>query len=455
MSRTFSRSEVKAHGTEDKGLYIIIDSDVYEMSGFINEHPGGQTILRKFGGKDATKAFWRLLGIDKSASERDIKKAYRTLSKKYHPDKNPGDESAHQRFVEIAEAYDALSDEETRKIYDQYGHDGVTQHKQGGGPGGQHHDPFDLFSRFFGGGGHFGHGSPGQRRGPDMELRAAIPLRDFYTGATHDLGYEKQMICEKCEGSGSADGKVDTCQQCGGHGRVLQKHMLAPGIFQQVQTSCDACGGKGKTIRHKCSVCGGERIVRRPNTVTVDIEPGMPKGQRLTFENEADDHPDHVAGDLHVVILEDEPRLGDSDDTRTDGTFFRRKGDDLFWREVLSLREAWLGDWTRNLTHLDGHTVQLSRKRGEVVQPNAVEVIKDEGMPLWREDRSHHDQDHAETHGRLVVEYVVVLPDKMDKGIVKEFEAVWAKLRKKSGVDLGKDSGRPNGGARGKGRDEL
>ncbi|KAI4193735.1 MAG: hypothetical protein LQ346_003839 [Caloplaca aetnensis] len=391
--------------------------------------------------------FYKLLGINKSASERDIKKAYRTLSKKYHPDKNPGDDSAKAKFVSIADAYDALSDATSRRIYDQYGHDGLAQHRQqsqGGGGGRAQHDPFDLFSRFFGGSGHFGH-SPGQRRGPDMEVHVSVPLRDFYTGREHEFAVEKQQICEECEGSGSADGSVETCGMCGGAGRVVQKQMLAPGIYQQVQMQCERCAGKGKQIKRPCKMCGGSRVVRKKSSHTLNVEKGMPRGGKVVYENEGDESPDWVAGDLVVVVLEKEAALGAADEERVDGTFFRRKGRELFWKEVLSLREAWMGGWSRNLTHLDGHVVRLGRARGEVVQPGMVEVLKEEGMPTWMDERELHEDDA----GRLHVEYAVVLPDRMEKSMEKEFWALWEKWRRKNGVDLGKDSGRPEG------RDEL
>jgi DnaJ-related protein SCJ1 len=272
-----------------------------------------------------------------------------------------------------------------------------------------------------------------------MEVRISIPLRDFYNGHEHEFQIEKQHICEECDGTGSADKHVETCSQCGGRGMVLQKHMLAPGIFQQVQMNCDRCGGKGKTIKKPCKVCGGSRVVRKISSYTLSIEKGMPRNARVTYENEADASPDHVAGDLHVQVEELEPKIGASDEERVDGTFFRRKGHDMFWKEVLSLREAWMGDWSRNLTHLDGHVVQLSRKRGETVQPNFVEIIKGEGMPLPFEEAERTGQQY----GALHVEYVVILPDQMDKSMEKEFWSVWEKWRKKKGVNLHKDSGRP------------
>ncbi|KPI45192.1 DnaJ-related protein spj1 [Cyphellophora attinorum] len=386
----------------------------------------------------APEDFYKILGVDRSCDDRDLKKAYRTLSKKYHPDKSGGDE---KKFLEVAEAYEALSDSTTRKVYDQYGHDGLAQHKNGGGRQ-QGHDPFDLFSRFFGGGGHAG-GGGGVRRGNDMDVRLTVPLSHFYTGGDTDFTLEKQGICDDCEGSGSADGQVETCSKCGGRGAIVQKHMLAPGIFQQVQMQCDQCGGQGKSIKHKCKTCGGAKVVRRQVSLTASVEKGMPKGSKLVFENEADEHPDYVAGNLNVYLSESEPQLAENDEHRTDGTFFRRKDQDLYWKEVLSLREAWMGDWSRNLTHLDGHIVHLSRKRGEVIQPGQVESVPKEGMPTWQEGHVHEHDHDVDEFGKLYVEYVVVLPDQMESGMEKEFHAVWEKWRKKSGIDLHKDSGRP------------
>ncbi|KAI0134379.1 chaperone dnaJ 2 [Xylariales sp. AK1849] len=385
-----------------------------------------------------TEDYYNLLGISKQASDKQIKSAYRQLSKKYHPDKNPGDESAKEKFVEVSEAYEALIDAESRKIYDQYGHEGLKQRNERGG-GGQHHDPFDLFSRFFGGGGHYQRGQP---RGHNIEIKVGIALRDFYNGRETEFQWEKQQICEECDGSGSEDGVVDTCGNCGGHGVRIVKHQLAPGMFQQVQTQCDACGGRGKTIKHKCPVCSGNRVVRKVTTVPLKIDRGAARDSKIVYENEADASPDYIAGDLVVTLVEKEPDLVNDNPEHVDGVFFRRKGDDLFWREVLSLREAWMGDWTRNLTHLDGHIVHLGRKRGEVVQPGHVETVQGEGMPTWHEDG---DSVYHETQfGKLYVEYTIVLPDQLETGMEKDFWALWQKWRGKLAVDLHKDSGRPD-----------
>ncbi|KAI9712321.1 MAG: DnaJ- protein scj1 [Bogoriella megaspora] len=415
----------------------------------------------------AAEDYYKILGVDRDADERELKKAYRRLSKKYHPDKNPyvylcvycfdidlsknaialalnktlpslGDDSAKQTFVSIAEAYETLSDKTLRKVYDQYGHEGVQQHKQGGGRQAGH-DPFDLFSRFFGGSGHFGGGRGGVQRGPGMEVTVTVPLKAFYTGLESEFSVEKQMICEECSGTGSAEGEagVETCGVCGGQGKVIQRHQLAPGIFQQHQSPCEACGGKGKHVKHKCPVCKGSRVVRKVETHSLSLEKGFPVGGKISYENEADESPDWEAGDLVVVVREEDPKIDKDESERTDGAFFRRKENELWWREVLSLREAWMGGWSRNLTHLDGHTVRLGRERGEVVQPGQIDILESEGMPLFRWEGEGPE------FGKLFVEYVVVIPDQMESGMEKEFWAVWEKYRKKNGVNLMEDIGRP------------
>jgi DnaJ-related protein SCJ1 len=220
---------------------------------------------------------------------------------------------------------------------------------------------------------------------------------------------------------------------------VIQKHQIAPNFVQQMRMQCNHCHGKGKIIKHACPVCKGEKVTREHESYKLTVERGLPRSMRVTYENEADESPDWEAGDLVIEVAEADPAMAADGDReplhRTDGTFFRRKGNDLFWREVLSLREAWMGDWTRNITHLDGRTVTLARRRGETVQPGHVEVVPNEGMPLWYEDKA------VEEFGNLVVEYLVVLPDQMERGMEKDFWALWEKWRKKA-VHLGKDSGR-------------
>lgn len=136
-----------------------------------------------------------------------------------------------------------------------------------------------------------------------MEVRVSLPLRDFYNGRKTEFTIEKQAICSACEGSGSEDGHVETCGTCGGRGVRIQRQQLAPGLFQQVQMHCDQCHGKGKTIKHPCPVCSGSRVIREAETHTLEIEKGMPKGVRVTYENEADESPDYVlVGDAYTSL---------------------------------------------------------------------------------------------------------------------------------------------------------
>lgn len=345
-----------------------------------------------------------------------------------------------------------MSDPRSRQIFDQNGREAAKAHRQGGSGGhGGGEDPFDLFSRFFGGHGHFGH-APGEPRGHNIEVKVQIALRDFYNGATTQFKWDKQHICEACEGSGSADGKVTKCSTCNGQGVRIIKQQLAPGMFQQMQMRCDACGGRGKTIKNKCSVCQGQRVEKKSTTVNLKIQRGAARDSKVVYENEADQSPDWIAGDLVVNLGEKTATAAENPD-KVDGIFFRRKGDDLYWTEVLSLREAWMGDWTRNLTHLDSHVVRLGRPRGHVVHPGHVETIPGEGMPRWHEDGD--SVYHKYEFGNLYVTYDVVLPDQMNKAMEKDFWDLWEKWRNKQGVDLHKDSGRPDRPSQSPAKDEL
>ncbi|KAG6820943.1 hypothetical protein H0H93_009179 [Arthromyces matolae] len=327
----------------------------------------------------AAKTFYEDLGLNSKASEKEIKRAYKQLSKKYHPDKNKAPD-ANDKFAGIARAYEVLSNQEKRSIYDQYGEDGLKAHE-----GGQHHaNPFDMFQNFFGGG---RHQQQQTRRGPSSVSEFEISLEDVYTGASIEFKARKRILCDHCRGSGAAsDGDIHTCSTCGGSGVRLVKQQIFPGMVAQSQVTCNDCSGRGKIIKKQCPHCEGQKVVEHTAEYTLDVTPGMPEGHEVVFEGEADESPDWEAGDIILRVR-----------TRKDKGGWRRKDSSLYWKETIGVDEALLG-FERNLTHLDGHTVRLVRKG--VTQPGFVQTIQGEGMPIFEQS----------THGDLFVEYNVVLP---------------------------------------------
>lgn len=244
----------------------------------------------------AAADYYKILGVDKSASERDIKRAYRRRAQKIHPDKHP---EKHQEFIELSDAYQALSDPETRKIYDRYGAEGVKKHQTNkDNPHQQGHDPFDIFSRFFGGG-----GGGGPRRGPNKAFNLEVGVEDFYNGKTFELEYQRNVLCSHCDGSGAeSPAHIHTCETCGGRGVRIVRQQIMPGFITNAQMTCDVCGGAGTTIKKKCSKCRGHKIVQETAKIDVEIERGAKEGQEYVIEGEADEGPDYEAGDVIVRV---------------------------------------------------------------------------------------------------------------------------------------------------------
>lgn len=340
------------------------------------------------------KDYYKVLGVPRDADAKQIRSAYRQLSKRYHPDKNPGDDSAQQKFIEIGEAYEVLNDDEKRSLYDKYGEEGV---KAGGaphrGPGGGSGDPFDMFANFFGGGAGGPRGRPQKPRGRDFRTAVGLTLKDFYNGKSMDFQIQLQDICDQCKGTGSADGKTHECPVCHGRGRVIQKRQLAPGMFQQFESPCESCRGSGRKIDHLCGKCHGHGVYMNKRKYTVDVAPGEGRNHIHVFSGEANKSPEWIAGDLNVMAREiPSGNLG-----------YRRVGSNLYRTEVLSLKEALAGDWKREIPFLDNYepSIVLSRPAGKTVQDGEVEVIPDKGMPVDGQD---------DVHGNLYVEYRVVTP---------------------------------------------
>lgn len=319
------------------------------------------------------------------ATEKDIKRQFRTLSKQFHPDLNPTAE-AREKYADINRAHEILSDKKRRKMYDMRGEEGLKQLEKANEQQNRGGDPFGgLFGGLFGG------GQQQQVKGANSQVSVDIPLADIYNGKTHSFTIQKQKVCRKCKGSGAAPGSdYSVCKHCNGQGQVVQRIQLAPGFVQQVQQACPHCGGKGKQIKKKCPECKGNKVVRGESTLTVEIERGMKDGHQVVFEMEADQSPDLIPGDVILAIR-----------SKNNDVFQRKDDNDLATKVVLTMKEALLG-FTKTITHMDGHTVDVSR-RG-VTQFGTVAVIQGEGMPR---------HNIPAEKGDLYVTYEFVLPKKL------------------------------------------
>lgn len=307
--------------------------------------------------------YYEVLGVDKNANEADIKKAYRRVAMKYHPDRNPDDPQADAKFKEASEAYEILATQEKRAAYDQYGHAGVDPSMGGGGGGfggGSFSDIFgDVFGDIFGGGGNRG----GPQRGSDLRYTLDISLEDAVKGTTVEIRVPSLSSCDLCGGSGAKKGsQPTTCGTCGGAGQVRMQQ----GFFQ-VQQTCPNCRGRGKTISNPCSACRGQGRVEKSKTLSVKVPPGVDTGDRIRLSGEGEGGPESgPAGDLFVQMSVKEH------------TLFERDGKHLYCEVPISFADAALGGELEVPT-LDGRvklkipaetqTGKLFRLRGKGVKP--------------------------------------------------------------------------------------
>ncbi|GAA5996801.1 type I HSP40 co-chaperone YDJ1 [Rhodotorula paludigena] len=349
-------------------------------------------------------ALYDQLGVAPTASEAELKKAYRKLALQLHPDKNP---DAGDKFKEVSHAYEVLSDPEKRQLYDQFGEEGLSGGGMGGGMGGM--DPQDLFSQLFGGGGGFFGGGGGRggrpqgpRKGKDLVHRIKVSLEDLYKGKTSKLALQKHVLCGKCKGKGGKEGAVKTCQSCRGQGVKVVLRQLGP-MVQQIQQACTDCNGEGEIINAKdrCKECNGKKIVNERKVLEVHIDRGMKEGQTITFAGEADQAPGTEPGDV-VIVIEEKPH-----------DIFKRKGDDLFAEVEIDLLTALAGGQF-SLRHLDDRAILCTIHPGEVIKPGSVKVIPGQGMPSYR----HHEL------GDLVVQINVKFPDSLDPAALAPLESI-------------------------------
>ena len=368
-------------------------------------------------GRGATEDLYQLLGVSRDASAAEIKKAYRQLVRKHHPDANPGNKEAEEHFKKINQAYEVLSDSQKRAQYDQFG----TIGDMGGGSpfdgfGGGVGDIFgDIFDNLFGGMGGRARTSPNApRRGADLETALEVTLLEAATGVNREFQIPRWENCEDCGGSGAKAGtSPETCPQCGGRGQVEMAQHTPFGQFVTVNT-CPRCGGTGKIIKEKCPSCGGGGRVRKTHKVEIKIPPGVDTGTRLRISGEGEAGVNGgPSGDLFLLVS-----VAEHPD-------FKRDGADLHSRLFLSFPQAALG-CDVSVPLLSGETENLTIPAG--TQPGKVFRLKGKGITRLRGARGVGD-----LHAHVVVD--------VPKNLTERQRALLEELAREMKVEV-KDEGR-------------
>lgn len=349
----------------------------------------------------AKRDYYEVLGVSKSASEQEIKKAYRQKAIQYHPDKNPGDKASEEKFKEAAEAYEVLSNPEKKQRYDQFGHAGVGSSAAGGGYGGfgggmSMDDIFshfgDIFGDAFGGG--FGGSSRGGgrrvQRGSNLRVKVKLTLEEIAKGVEKKIKVNKQIVCSTCHGTGAKDSSsYHTCTTCHGSGQVRRVTSTFLGQMQTTST-CPHCNGSGKNITSKCPTCAGSGVVRGEEIVPIKLPAGVAEGMQLSVSGGGNAAPDGgIPGDLIVVIEEIKHEI------------FERDGNNLFLEYYITFPDAVFGAQVEIPT-LEGKArikIEPGTQSGKVLR------LKGKGLP---ELNSYH-------HGDLLVNINVWTPKKISK----------------------------------------
>lgn len=358
--------------------------------------------------------YYEVLGVAKGAADDEIKKAYRSLAKKYHPDLNPGDKAAEDKFKEVGEAYEVLSDQQKRAQYDQFGHSGP----QGGFGGGAGGDPFggggfgDIFESFFGGGIFGGGRRNGPEKGADLRFDVTITFQEAAFGVKKDINIMREENCPICQGSGAEPGTTaETCSTCKGSGQVRTTQNTMFGSFASVNT-CPRCQGKGKTVSTPCRHCNGAGKVRANRTLSINIPAGIDNGQAITLRGEGEaGKKGGPAGDLYIYI------------TVLPHKTFKRRGFDIYQDYNVSFAQAALGSEVQLPTLED--TIKYRIPEG--TQPGTTFRIKQRGIKKL----------NSESKGDMYITVKVEVPKRLtarQKELLREFDGGESISEKKKGL---------------------
>ena len=359
----------------------------------------------------AKRDYYEVLEVSRSASVDEIKKAYRKLAIKYHPDRNPGDAEAEAKFKEAAEAYDVLHDPQKRQQYDQFGFDAPGGGFDGGNPFGgaggfSMDDIFSMFGDVFGGhgGGFGGFGGGGQQapkyRGSDLRLKVRLSLQEVATGVTKKFKVRKDVTCEHCHGTGAEGGSgTETCPNCHGSGVEIRTQQSMFGMIQ-TQTACHVCGGEGTIIKNKCTHCQGEGVVKGEEVVEINIPAGVAEGMVVNVpgKGNAGKH-NGLTGNIQVYI-EEEPN-----------ETFVRDGQNVIYNLLLDFPTAVLGGQVEIPT-IDGSNVKIKIEPG--TQPGKTLRLRGKGLPAV--------QGYGTGIGDLVVHISIYVPKELTKSEKKAIE---------------------------------
>lgn len=356
----------------------------------------------------AKRDYYEVLGVSKTASEDEIKKAYRKIAIKYHPDRNPDNKEAEEKFKEAAEAYDVLHDPQKRQQYDQFGFDGPMGGGGFGGFGGGSFSMDDIFSMFgdvFGGRGGFGgfgggQHRPTQHRGSDLRLKVRLSLQEISTGVTKKFKVKRDVQCSHCNGTGAETGSgSETCPTCHGSGVVTRTTQSMFGLMQ-TQSVCPTCGGEGTVIKNKCKECGGNGVVKGEEVVEIKIPAGVAEGMVVNVPGKGNaGKRNGIAGNIQVYI-EEEPN-----DT------FIRDENNLIYNLLLDFPTAALGG-NVEIPTIEGNKVRIKIEPG--TQPGKTLRLRGKGLPAV--------QGYGRGTGDLVVNISVYVPKELSKDEKKALE---------------------------------
>lgn len=356
----------------------------------------------------AKRDYYEVLGVDRNASASDIKKAYRKKAIEYHPDKNPGNKEAEEKFKEAAEAYSVLSDPDKKARYDQFGFEGVSG-AAGGGGFGQGMDMNDIFSMFgdiFGGGGGFsgfsGFGGgrssgPAKFRGSDLRVKVKLTLQEIANGVTKKFKLKKNVDCQHCGGSGAEGNATETCPECGGTGRVVRTQQSFFGMMR-TEVACTRCNGTGKIIKNKCKHCNGEGVVMGEEVVEIQIPAGVADGMQLSMRGKGNAGKHNgINGDLLIQVEEEKhPQLV-------------RDDNDLIYSLLLDIPTATLGG-VAEIPTIEGKA-KVTIDAG--TQPGKVLRLRGKGLPSL----------NGYGRGDIVVNVSVYIPESLSRDEKKAMES--------------------------------